>query len=63
MKLEFSDKIEVLTIAKRCQLFSEAERNKEKIEQVKKIRDPFYLELGELDDILHFKLQNQYYGT
>lgn len=60
MKLNFNNREKVLKLSQECQLFAEAEVLKQLIQDRKEIRDPFYLELSELDEILKFKLRTQY---
>jgi len=60
MKINFKNKAEIICLVKRCPLYYEAERIKKEIAAKRKIRIPFYLDLEELNEILKFKLQNQY---
>lgn len=60
MKQLFKDKTEVQELLKRS-VDKEITKNLiSKFERLKENRNPFYLNLEELDDILHWKLRGQY---
>ena len=48
-------------LIRRADDYNETKRLIEKFSAIKKIRVPFYLNLNELDEILHWKLRRQYY--
>lgn len=56
----FEDRNEIISLAQKCELYSKAEEIKESIKTNFKLRNPIYLELSELDQILEFKLRKQY---
>mgnify|MGYP006274934139 CR=1 FL=1 len=56
----FENRDEIIRLSKNCELYQEANEIKELIRNNYELRDPFYITLSELDQILRFKLRKQY---
>lgn len=56
----FKNRNEIISLSNKCELYQEADRIKREIKKNFELRDPFYITLSELNQILKFKLRNQY---
>ena len=56
----FKDKAEIESILQRVEGKQKTEDLVKKLAHLKQIREPFYLTSGELNEIFHWKLRNQY---